>query len=237
MPSTPQTPRDRIKELRRVPASMLVPHEKNWRRHPDSQRAAMSAILAEIGYADALVARELPDGRLQLIDGHLRAATTPDAIVPVIIVDVDEREASKLLATMDPLAAMAQTDRVALDMLLRDIESAAPALQDLLATTADKAGLYRDLPQTPTMPPPPQVEIVDADHVLDRATGRRTNRNDGNFDVLGIGPWLCRVQRARAMACCVALQKRWGEAPPDEAGTWLLGVIESALDIGSTEEE
>ena len=33
---------------------------------------AVRGVLAEIGYADALLARELPDGSLQLIDGHLR---------------------------------------------------------------------------------------------------------------------------------------------------------------------
>ncbi len=31
--------RDRIKELRRVKASELLPNPKNWRRHPKVQRA------------------------------------------------------------------------------------------------------------------------------------------------------------------------------------------------------
>jgi hypothetical protein len=42
-------------------------------------------------------ARELPDGRLQLIDGHLRAETTLDDVVPVLVLDVIEEEADKLL--------------------------------------------------------------------------------------------------------------------------------------------
>ena len=42
-----------------------------------------------------------------LIDGHLRAETTPDAVVPVLVLDVDEAEADKILLTHDPLAAMA----------------------------------------------------------------------------------------------------------------------------------
>ena len=53
----------------------------------------------------------LPDGRLMLIDGHLRAETTPDQLVPVLVLDVDENESNKLLATLDPLAAMAETDK------------------------------------------------------------------------------------------------------------------------------
>jgi hypothetical protein len=36
----------------------------------------MNGILAEIGYADALIARETPKG-LMILDGHLRAETTP----------------------------------------------------------------------------------------------------------------------------------------------------------------
>ncbi len=61
--------RDRIRELRRVPASTLLANPKNWRTHPKAQAAAMTALLGEIGYADALIARETPEG-LVLIDGH-----------------------------------------------------------------------------------------------------------------------------------------------------------------------
>jgi len=90
--------RDRVKELRRVRAKDLVPNPKNWRVHPKAQASALRGLLAEVGYADALLARELPDGKLQLIDGHLRAETTPSAIVPVLILDVSEQEADKLSA-------------------------------------------------------------------------------------------------------------------------------------------
>jgi ParB-like chromosome segregation protein Spo0J len=101
--------RDRIKELRRVKASRLRPHPNNWRTHPKGQQDALRGLLAEVGYADALLARELPDGTLELIDGHLRAETTPEMEVPVLILDLDDREAAKLLALHDPLAALAET--------------------------------------------------------------------------------------------------------------------------------
>ncbi|MCR5162894.1 MAG: ParB N-terminal domain-containing protein, partial [Thermoguttaceae bacterium] len=92
--------KDRIKELRRVPASQLIPNPKNWRTHPEKQKNAIQGVLAEIGYADALIARELPDGSLMLLDGHLRAETTPNQEVPVLVLDLDEAEADKLLATL-----------------------------------------------------------------------------------------------------------------------------------------
>lgn len=133
--------RDRIKELRRVKASELVPNPKNWRTHPKTQQEALRGLLAEVGYADALLARELPDGGLMLIDGHLRAETTPDQLLPVLILDVDQAEADKILATLDPLAAMADASAERLDALLRQIDTGSEPLQQMLANLADEHGL------------------------------------------------------------------------------------------------
>ncbi|RMF99475.1 MAG: hypothetical protein D6741_08450 [Planctomycetota bacterium] len=126
--------RDRIRELRRVPAKMLQPHPRNWRTHPDSQRDRLKAVLAEIGYADALIARELEDGSLQLLDGHLRAETTPETEVPVLIVDLDDAEAETFLAFFDPLAALAESDDQRLRDLLADIATESPVLRDWIDT-------------------------------------------------------------------------------------------------------
>lgn len=60
--------RDRIRELRRVPAKDLLPNPRNWRIHPKAQADALDAILVEIGYAGALLVRELPSGQLVIID-------------------------------------------------------------------------------------------------------------------------------------------------------------------------
>jgi ParB-like chromosome segregation protein Spo0J len=124
--------RDRIKELRRVSAAQLRPNPSNWRNHPQQQRDALRGVLAEIGYADALLARELPDGSLELIDGHLRAETTPDMEVPVLILDLDEAEAAKLLALHDPLANMADANQEMLQELLARVETENDAVQALL---------------------------------------------------------------------------------------------------------
>jgi hypothetical protein len=131
--------RDRIKELRRVPASVLRANPRNWRTHPAAQREALRGVLAEIGFATALVARELDDGALELVDGHLRAETAPDAIVPVLVLDVTEKEAAKLLLTLDPLAALAGTDQAQLTELLATTEFANPQLDALLTGLAAAA--------------------------------------------------------------------------------------------------
>ncbi len=133
--------RDRVVELRRVRASDLEPNPKNWRRHPKVQANALRGLLSEIGIADALLARELPDGRLQLIDGHLRADIMPDEEVPVLILDLNEAEADKLLLTLDPLAAMASADGERLGALLDSVRTDDPAIQALLDELRAQEGL------------------------------------------------------------------------------------------------
>jgi DNA modification methylase len=128
--------RDRIKELRRVRASELLPNPKNWRSHPQAQQDALRGLLAELGYCDALLARELPDGRLLLIDGHLRCDTTPEVVVPVLVLDVTEAEADKLLATLDPLASLAEANRDALTTLLASVDTDSDAVKAMLADLA-----------------------------------------------------------------------------------------------------
>lgn len=127
--------RDRIKELRRVKASELQPHPRNWRTHPEKQRYAMTSILQEIGIADAVICRECEDGTLQLIDGHLRAETI-DAEVPVLVLDVTEAEAETLILTLDPLASLAGTDVELLRSLMADVDILDDAItEQLLAIT------------------------------------------------------------------------------------------------------
>jgi DNA modification methylase len=109
--------RDRIVELRRVRAADLIENPRNWRRHPEPQRRALGELLDQIGYADACLARDTSEG-LVLVDGHLRKDMDPDALLPVLVIDVTEAEADTLLASLDPLAAMAIGDPGALEALL-----------------------------------------------------------------------------------------------------------------------
>src|SRR3954454_22175030 len=100
--------RNRIKRHARVRAGDLVPHEFNFRTHPEGQRAALAALYREVGFARSLLAYELPDGRLKLIDGHLRRDMDPDMEVAVEVLDVSDDEARTLLLSIDPLAELAE---------------------------------------------------------------------------------------------------------------------------------
>jgi ParB-like chromosome segregation protein Spo0J len=124
--------RDRIQELRRVPARELCPNPRNWRVHSPAQQNALRGVLAEIGYADALLVRERDDGQLEIIDGHLRAEVTPNQLVPVLILNVTAEEAHKILLTHDPLAALATTNETALQSLMQECSFENNAVQKML---------------------------------------------------------------------------------------------------------
>jgi len=128
--------RDRIKEFTRVCARDLIRNPKNWKRHPKSQIATLSGLLADLGFATALPVRRLPDGRYVIIDGHLRAEIAQDAMVPVLVLDVTEEEADKLPLTLDPSAAMAQADADRISQLLKTVRSENQAVEDLFRRTA-----------------------------------------------------------------------------------------------------
>ena len=130
--------RDRIVELVRVRAGELTENPSNWRRHPAAQRAALRGLLQEVGYADALLARRDRDW-LVLIDGHLRKSLDPDQVVPVLVLDVSEAEADKLLVALDPLAALARPDPEALSRLLGRVGTESDGLADLFEGLAREA--------------------------------------------------------------------------------------------------
>jgi ParB-like chromosome segregation protein Spo0J len=156
--------RDRIKSLRRVRAGDLIPNPRNWRTHPQEQQDALRGVLAEVGYADALLVREAPEG-LVLIDGHLRAGLDPEAKVPVLVLDVTAEEADKIMLTLDPLAAMAEADQQRLEELLREIETGSDAVQSLLNSLAVEAACEEsagtvELKQLAVKPPPRMTWVL-----------------------------------------------------------------------------
>ncbi|MCA9268653.1 MAG: ParB N-terminal domain-containing protein [Planctomycetales bacterium] len=180
--------RDRIVELVRVPASELIPHPHNWRTHPEPQREALEGILQEIGFADALLARRRADGRLALIDGHLRAETLGRRVVPVLVVDLTEEEADKLLAAFDPLTEMAGVDGHRLKALLAQSSAQHPAVQSLFDGLAEKAHKA-----AAAAAPPAEVDIRRAFHVLVECDDERQQRD--LFERLAAEGRRCRLMQ------------------------------------------
>ena len=136
--------RDRIKELRRVPGRELRANPLNFRKHPTAQRSALAGVLEQIGIAAALIARETPDG-LELIDGHLRAEDYGDAEWPVLVLDVTADEARLLLATLDPLSALAEHDSETLKKLVGSLDPAVAILAKAAHSTDTLRKLFEPL--------------------------------------------------------------------------------------------
>jgi predicted RNA-binding Zn-ribbon protein involved in translation (DUF1610 family) len=159
--------KDRIKELRRIKASDLLENPNNWRVHPVSQSMALRDALNEIGFADALIGYETDEG-VMLIDGHLRARTAPDMEVPVLITDLNEDEANKLLATLDPLAMLAQTNSNVLQRLVESFDLQSGELLDMVDENMRKG--YQVEEEDNAVPAPTEQEI-------ERAKNRAENKS------------------------------------------------------------
>lgn len=165
--------RNRIKGHRRVRAGELVPHELNPRLHTDAQRCALRMLYEEIGFARSLLAYELPDGRLKLIDGHLRRDLTPEEEVEVEVLDVSDAEARALLLVIDPLAQLAGYEAEVLAELRRVTEADSEAVRTLwqvLEEASRKTG--RDLDERQKAEAPPEryfvlIECEDEEGQLD----------------------------------------------------------------------
>jgi len=159
--------RNRIVGSGEVEPAGLIAHPANWRRHPLGQRTALGAALDAVGWVgQVLVNRQT--GRL--VDGHLRvelALARGEPTVPVLYVELFEAEERLVLATLDPLAAMAEAERDALAALLDGLEPADTALAALLDDLAREAGLDLTHPglvdpeEVPGLPDAPTVEVGD----------------------------------------------------------------------------
>ena len=110
--------RNRIIETKTIRASELVENPKNWRTHPAKQKAALRGAVEDLGQVQAVTVRKLPDGKYELVDGHLRKDVFGDEPIVVNVTDLSEKEADKALLSLDPLAAMAGKNNEALSRLL-----------------------------------------------------------------------------------------------------------------------
>lgn len=95
----------------------------NFRTHPDFQRDVLSGVLDEVGWVQNVVVNKRTGN---LIDGHLRvelAIENKEELLPVVYVDLSEDEEKKIIATIDPIAALAESDNEILDKLLSELKT------------------------------------------------------------------------------------------------------------------
>ena len=145
----------------------LLPNPANWRLHPREQQQALAGALSEVGWvAQVLVNRTTG----HVVDGHLRvelAISRGEPNVPVAYVELSESEERLVLASLDPLAAMATAEKDALAALLAALETDDEALSTMLAELADSNGIQRAFPgdadEVPPVPEPADVYVTPGD--------------------------------------------------------------------------
>jgi len=124
--------RSRIVGYANVDPHELAANPRNWRTHPDQQRAALHGVLDEVGWVAEVLVNQRSG---YVVDGHLRVASAlehGEASVPVRYVDLDETEERLVLATLDPLSALATQADDQLTALLEGLPAASAALASLL---------------------------------------------------------------------------------------------------------
>ena len=120
-----------IRELIWVDPKSLDDNPLNWRKHPTRQKNAISASIKANGWSDTLTFNETTG---KLIDGHARKSIAiKEGIesVPVLVGSWTEEQEKHLLATLDPLAAMAETDAEALQSLTESLREETEQIQSL----------------------------------------------------------------------------------------------------------
>ena len=134
----------------------LLANPRNWRIHPQAQQDGLEAVLDRVGWVQNVVVNRRTGF---LVDGHLRvtlAMRRGESKVPVVYVDLTAEEEDLVLATMDPLAGLAATDRDQLAALLDAAHQEDPTLQALLDSISQHEGL--------SVPPPPSLDELAEQH-------------------------------------------------------------------------
>lgn len=136
----------------------LTAHPLNARLHPDHQRRALRESLSRVGWVDVVKVNTRTGN---VVDGHARVeeALTAGETVPVLWVDLDPEQERYVLATLDPIAALAAYDSEVLDSLLEGLDTGTDAVAAMLKDLTSVATGTIGVPA-----PPPDLDDLDDQH-------------------------------------------------------------------------
>ena len=175
-----------------VDPSELKANASNWRLHPTNQRKALKGVIDEVGWVDDIMVNKRTSDQWgdkryveTLIDGHLRlelALSQKAKTVPVKYVDLNPDEEKLVLATLDPIGAMATTDSGKLDSILGEIKEDHEKLIELVGHSMPALDGSADPDEIPDTPKDPIAKSGDlwalGPHRL--LCGDSTNKSDVN---------------------------------------------------------
>jgi DNA modification methylase len=137
----------------------LLAHPDNWRVHPKAQQDALAGVLDQVGWVQNVIVNQRTG---HVVDGHLRVAlaiSRGEPSVPVLYVDLSEDEERLVLASLDPLAAMATIDEAKLRELLAEVSVDSESLAAMLAALAP-AEPREGLTDPDDVPEPPDEAVT-----------------------------------------------------------------------------
>jgi hypothetical protein len=126
------------------PPEQLLANPANWRLHPPAQRNALRGSLDTVGWVATVLVNRTTG---HVVDGHARieeALSRHEPTVPVTYVELSENEEALVLATLDPIGAMATTDEAKLNELLAEISVDEPGLARLLSDLGQNKPHFAD---------------------------------------------------------------------------------------------
>lgn len=149
--------RNRITGSGEEAPDQLLANPANWRIHPKAQQDALAGALDAVGWVGQVLVNQNTGF---VVDGHARIAldlSRGEPSVPVLYVDLSPEEEALVLATLDPIGAMAGRDEEKLKALLAEVtvdDAGLLALLGDLGGGEPKAGLTDpdEVPEPPTEP-------------------------------------------------------------------------------------
>jgi DNA modification methylase len=153
--------RNRITGSGEEAPDQLLANAANWRIHPKAQEDAIAGALDQVGWVQQVLVNRRTGF---VVDGHARVAlalSRGEPTVPVLYVDLSADEEAIVLATLDPIGAMAGRDDEKLRALLADVavdDAGLLALLGDLGGSEPKAGLT-DPDEVPEPPDEPDVKM------------------------------------------------------------------------------
>jgi|GEM_PF-1952940 len=181
----------------------LLANPYNYRIHPSYQQEAVSAVLGEVGWIKHVTVNSLTG---HIVDGHLRvmeAIKKGEKSVPVKYVELTETEELEVLATFDPIKALAQKNNIR-----------AQALADRVVTRSNA------LRETVEAIRPPQMP--DSDAPIERLTQEKEANENG---VIRLGEYRIILPQAE-------IAEWWGTVVARHDGNQSQAIAEILKSIG-----
>jgi hypothetical protein len=190
--------RNRIVGYGEIDPKDLLANPRNWRIHPQVQQEALQDVLTEVGWVDDVIVNQQTGF---VVDGHLRVALAlrhEHDMVPVKYVDLTEEEEKLVLATLDPIAALASTDVEKMGELLQGMDVESERLGEVLDQLLYDAGGFD----------------IDREDVKDAVEKGRQDERAKDIDIIytagaGTSDMELGVSNTLMLHCCLAVKLGW----------------------------